>query len=84
MNIQLFIHIFILSIIFIEADDMVSNTCITIEATKMIDCSTIGEYCEVALGTENLYFIDGICLYEFNNGYSGTTSSKEYTCCSLY
>jgi hypothetical protein len=41
-------------------------------------------YCANQLGTNNYYFVDGVCTYQQGQGCVGSpVAGKSYTCCAV-
>lgn len=83
LNIKFFIVLFS-CITKTFADDMISNNCISFTIPPNIECSRMWEYCEISLGTSNIYFTDGACNYHPHLGFTDIVEEhKQYTCCSI-
>lgn len=59
-----------------------SNGCITFNVAAGTGCAWMCQYCANNLGTNNYYFTDGVCTYQYGGCAGNPIAGKEYTCCS--
>jgi hypothetical protein len=58
------------------------NSCVTFTIGSGTGCEWMCNYCANALGTNNYYFVDGICQYQQGGCVGNPQSGVQYTCCS--
>ena len=62
----------------------VGSSCVTFSVGQGTGCARMCNYCAEKLGTNNYYFVDGVCKYQMGVGCVGSpTANYEYTCCSV-
>lgn len=62
----------------------VRSSCVTFSVGQGTGCAWMCNYCAEKLGTNNYYFVDGVCQYQTGVGCVGSPSAGyEYTCCSV-
>ena len=60
------------------------NQCIQFTVGSGTGCDWMCNYCANQLGTNNYYFVDGVCTYQQGQGCVGSpVAGKSYTCCSV-
>jgi hypothetical protein len=68
----------------VEGSLISSNSCVQFSVSSGTGCAWMCNYCASQLGTNNYYFIDGVCTYQEGQGCVGNpVAGKTYTCCSL-
>lgn len=76
----------ILSLLFVfsRANEVcqAKNSCVTFSVGSGTGCAWMCNYCANALGTNNYYFVDGICQYQPGGCVGNPQSGVQYTCCS--
>lgn len=69
-----------------KADDCIgpiSNQCVQFSVSSGTGCAWMCNYCATQLGTNNYYFVDGVCSYQQGQGCVGNPiAGKTYTCCA--
>lgn len=58
------------------------NGCISFTVGQGTGCSWMCEYCANQLGTNNYYFMDGVCTYQTGGCVGSPVAGKTYTCCA--
>ncbi len=61
---------------------IVPNTCVSFTVTSGTGCAWMCNYCANTLGTNNYYFIDGVCTYQTGGCVGNPAAGKLYTCCA--
>lgn len=59
------------------------NNCISFTLGSGTGCDWMCSYCANQLGTNNYYFIDGVCTYQTGGCVGSPVSGKQYSCCSV-
>ena len=59
------------------------NSCVTFSVSQGTGCVWMCNYCANALGTNNYYFVDGVCKYQTGGCVGNPQAGVQYTCCSL-
>ncbi len=60
------------------------NQCIQFTVGSGTGCDWMCNYCANQLGTNNYYFVDGVCTYQQGQGCVGSpVAGKSYTCCAV-
>jgi len=59
------------------------NSCISFSISAGTGCDWMCSYCANNLGTNNYYFIDGVCSYQSGGCVGNPQAGVTYTCCSL-
>lgn len=68
-----------------EAYGPLKNVCIKFVVSSGTGCAWMCNYCAAQLGTNNYYFVDGICTYQQGQGCVGNpVAGNTYTCCSMF
>lgn len=60
----------------------VPNNCISFTVGSGTGCDWMCNYCSNQLGTNNYYFVDGVCTYQTGGCVGSPVTGKQYTCCS--
>lgn len=64
--------------------DVPMNQCIQFTVGSGTGCDWMCNYCANQLGTNNYYFVDGVCTYQQGQGCIGSPiAGKSYTCCAV-
>jgi len=58
------------------------NSCVTFTVSPGTGCAWMCNYCANSLGTNNYYFVDGVCQYQSGGCVGAPQSGVQYTCCS--
>ena len=66
-----------------EVCDSVPNSCVTFSVSSGTGCAWMCNYCAGQLGTNNYYFVDGVCSYQEGAGVGNPVAGKSYTCCAV-
>ncbi len=61
----------------------VGNACIQFTVSSGTGCAWMCSYCANQLGTDNYYFVDGVCTYGSSGCVGNPMTGKVYTCCAL-
>lgn len=59
------------------------NTCVSFSVTSGTGCAWMCNYCANSLGTNNYYFVDGVCKYQDGGCVGNPQTGVQYTCCSV-
>lgn len=59
------------------------NSCITFTVTQGTGCDWMCNYCATTLGTNNYYFVDGVCQYQNGGCVGNPQTGVQYTCCTV-
>jgi len=59
-----------------------SNGCISFSVGSQTGCGWMCNYCANSLGTNNYYFVDGVCQYEPGGCVGNPIVGVQYTCCA--
>jgi hypothetical protein len=59
------------------------NNCISFTVSSGTGCAWMCNYCSTQLGTNNYYFVDGVCTYESGGCVGNPQAGKQYSCCSV-
>lgn len=78
-----FLLLALASIISAQGLTTVENNCITFTVGQGTGCDWMCNYCSNMLGTNNYYFIDGVCTYETGGCVGNPVAGKQYSCCSV-
>ena len=65
------------------SDDLPQNNCITFTVGSGTGCDWMCSYCASQLGTNNYYFVDGVCSYQSGGCVGSPVVGKQYSCCSV-
>jgi hypothetical protein len=60
-----------------------TNNCISFTVGSGTGCDWMCNYCSNQLGTNNYYFVDGVCTYQSGGCVGSPVSGKQYSCCSV-
>ena len=61
---------------------VIPNNCISFIVGSGTGCDWMCNYCANQLGTNNYYFVDGICTYQSGGCVGSPIAGKQYSCCS--
>lgn len=61
----------------------VENGCVTFYVGSGTGCAWMCNYCANALGTNNYYFVDGVCAYGDSGCVGNPVAGNKYTCCAV-
>jgi hypothetical protein len=61
----------------------VKNSCITFSVSQGTGCAWMCNYCANTLGTNNYYFVDGVCKYQTGGCVGNPQAGVQYTCCAV-
>jgi hypothetical protein len=59
------------------------NSCVTFSVSQGTGCVWMCNYCANALGTNNYYFVDGVCQYQTGGCVGNPQTGVQYTCCAV-
>ena len=59
------------------------NNCVTFTVGSGTGCDWMCNYCANHLGTNNYYFVDGVCSYQSGGCVGSPVAGKQYSCCSV-
>ena len=59
------------------------NQCIQFTVGSGTGCDWMCNYCANQLGTNNYYFVDGVCTYQSGGCVGSPQAGKQYSCCSV-
>jgi hypothetical protein len=59
------------------------NSCVTFSVSSGTGCAWMCNYCANALGTNNYYFVDGVCQYQTGGCVGNPQVGVQYTCCAV-
>lgn len=60
-----------------------SNNCVSFTVGSGTGCDWMCNYCSNQLGTNNYYFVDGVCTYQTGGCVGSPVAGKQYACCSV-
>lgn len=60
-----------------------ANNCVSFSVGAGTGCAWMCSYCAGALGTNNYYFTNGVCMYQTGGCVGNPQTGVTYTCCSL-
>lgn len=60
-----------------------TNACVSFSVTSGTGCAWMCNYCANSLGTNNYYFVDGVCQYQDGGCVGNPQAGVQYTCCSV-
>ena len=59
------------------------NSCVTFSVSQGTGCAWMCNYCANSLGTNNYYFVDGVCQYQPGGCVGTPQTGVQYTCCAV-
>jgi len=59
------------------------NNCVSFTVSSGTGCAWMCNYCANQLGTNNYYFVDGVCTYQSGGCVGSPQAGKQYSCCSV-
>jgi hypothetical protein len=59
-----------------------TNGCVSFTVGSGTGCAWMCSYCAANLGTNNYYFVDGVCQYQPGGCVGNPVAGKQYTCCA--